>query len=418
MTDLAKPARPVPRWLHAWAVLTVAVTLVLLVLGQLVTSFGAGMADPIWPTEPWYLFVIGWQEPNRGYLIEHAHRIAGWTVGGVVGVLALGVWVTDQRKAARRIGLVGLVALLGAFGQFHGALIAQRDAVEITIPTGPVATMAAALGVVLLIAGAGVVRGVRGSGLRLLAVGALVAVMIQGLLGGFRVRLNALAGTDLAAVHGVFAQVVFCLLVSIAVLSGRPATAALPPAVRRPLGRPSLVLVGLLFVQLVWGAMVRHIPNSLNQRLHFLTAFLAVGAAVWLLRAGFSAPAARPRVARAGWVLGLLLAVQVTLGVEAWMGKFGEEARRGRLSSAFLPEAEKVTEKQAAIRSAHVLVGTGVLAAAVALALRVWTRDRSESESGSGWTRGGVEPESRVGVAPARVLTPTLTGLVQPGETP
>ena len=53
--------RPVPRWLHVWAIFTVAVTVVLLVLGQLVTSFRAGMADPIWPTEPWYLFVVGWQ---------------------------------------------------------------------------------------------------------------------------------------------------------------------------------------------------------------------------------------------------------------------------------------------------------------------------------------------------------------------
>src|SRR5215218_3591141 len=139
MTDPRQPDRPVPRWLHGWAVLTAAVTLVLLVLGQLVTSFRAGMADPVWPTEPWYLFVVGWQEPNTGYLIEHSHRIAGWTVGGVVGILALAVWRTEPRKVARWGGLVALFVLLAAFGQFHKAMIAQRDpAVPMTVPPTPV----------------------------------------------------------------------------------------------------------------------------------------------------------------------------------------------------------------------------------------------------------------------------------------
>ena len=52
------------------------------------------------------------------------------------------------------------------------------------------------------------VVGVKNAGLRLLGTAALIAVMIQGLLGGFRVKLNDLVGTDLAAVHGIFAQVV------------------------------------------------------------------------------------------------------------------------------------------------------------------------------------------------------------------
>jgi hypothetical protein len=64
------------------------------------------------------------------------------------------------------------------------------------------------------------------------------------------------------------------------------------------------------------------------------------------------------------------------------MGKFGEEARQGRSAAAFLPEAEKVSPKQAAIRTAHTLVGTGVLAAAVVFALRIRQRaiDGSEIE--------------------------------------
>ena len=370
MLDSLLPPRPVPRWLHSWAVLTVCATLVLLVIGQLVTSFRAGMADPIWPTEPWYL--LDNYKLDAGYLIEHAHRIVGFSVGGIVSVLALGMWWTEPRPVAKWVGILALITLLAGFGEFHRSLMVQRDpGVPVRVPMRAVGMMAGALAVVVAVAVAGVAGGARGGGLRFLGVAGLVAVMVQGLFGGFRVKLNELAGTDLAAVHGVFGQVVFSLLVAIGVLTARPPAGTLPAAPRCVLGRHSLALVGLLFVQLVWGAMVRHAPDSLNQRLHLLTAFLAVATAVWLLRAGFTTPAARPRFASAGWVLGVLIVLQVTLGVEAWMGKFGEEARRGKPAAAFLAEAERVTGKQAAVRTAHALVGTGLLAAAVALALRL-----------------------------------------------
>lgn len=399
MTDTAfNPPRPVPRWLHVLAVATAAVTLVLLVLGGLVTTFRVGMADPVWPTEPWYLFFIDWREPSRGFLIEHTHRLAGFTVGGLVGLLALGLWYTDPRSAARWAGLLGLVVLIGMFNQFHRAMMAQRDAATITVPVGAVGGMAGSLVLVLAPGIAGMMGRTRGSGLRLLGVVGLVAVMIQGLLGGFRVRLNELVGTDLAAVHGVFAQVVFSLLVCLAVLTGRPVTSELPDPTRRILGRLSLALVAVLFVQLIWGAMIRHAPTPLVQRLHLLTAFVAVAVAVWLLRVGFGNPAARPRVAFAGWVLGVLITLQVVLGVEAWMGKFNTNT---------LPELEVVTPEKAAIRTAHVLVGTGVLAAAVALAVAV--RRRREDDSPD------AEDTTRAGVLKATVEWPALVG-VQPGD--
>lgn len=416
MTDPAESARPVPRWLHAWAVLTVVATLALLVLGQLVTSFRAGMADPIWPTEPWYLFFH--YKVDFGYIIEHSHRKAGYVIGTVVSVLALGMWRTDPRKAARWTGLAALVVLLGAFGWFQAEVMRQDDPNWVTLPVAPVSTLAAALLTVLGLGLAGVMRRIPGSALRTFAVVVLVAVMAQGVLGGLRVRLNALKGPELATVHGVFAQVVFCLLVSLAVLTGRPVTTELPEASRRTLGRLSLALVGLLFVQLIWGAMVRHTPNALNQRLHFLTAFLAVAAAVWLLRVAFTTPAVRPRMAVTGRVLGVLITLQVALGVEAWMGKFGDEARQGKPAAAFLPEAEKVGVKQAAIRTAHTLVGTGVLAAAVVLALRVRERARVREHAGDGEVGGemiGRLEEAQTSPTHSRLShSHTLTA----GETP
>src|SRR5438874_3390194 len=86
------------RGLHRWAVLTAAATFGLLALGSVVTSFRVGMADPVWPTRPWHLFTISWDEPKPGFVIEHVHRLAGFLVGAVVAVLALWLWLTEPKK--------------------------------------------------------------------------------------------------------------------------------------------------------------------------------------------------------------------------------------------------------------------------------------------------------------------------------
>ena len=65
-----------------------------------------------------------------------------------------------------------------------------------------------------------------------------------------------------------------------------------------------------------------------------------------------------------------IVAVQVLLGVEAWMGKFaaaGPEMQK-------LPMQRAVTQSAAIIRTAHMLVGVALLAASVLLAFRVWRR--------------------------------------------
>src|SRR5207302_10806416 len=127
-------SHPVPRWLHVWAIACTVATLVLLCLGQMVTSFRAGMVDPVWPTKPWYLadnFML-----DFGYLIEHSHRIVAFAIGGLVAVLAFGLWACEPRKVARWAALAGLVVLLAGFGEFHRGLIVQRDtpAAEVKLP--------------------------------------------------------------------------------------------------------------------------------------------------------------------------------------------------------------------------------------------------------------------------------------------
>jgi cytochrome c oxidase assembly protein subunit 15 len=235
------------------------------------------------------------------------------------------------------------------------------SAADVRLPMGAVAVTCVGLGLVLAVAASGLAARQRGAGLRLLALLALVAVMIQGLLGGFRVKLNELVGTDLAAFHGVFAQVVLGLLVSLAVLTARPVEMPATVELRR-LRRWAGALAHLIFLQVAFGALVRHYPVPLAQRLHFLTAFLATAVAVLVIRAVLTNPLARGRAGALAWVLAGLVVVQLYLGVEAWMARFGQYT---------LPELVKVTPESGAIRSLHALVGSAVWATALALALRL-----------------------------------------------
>src|SRR5439155_25917737 len=122
--------RPVPRWVYGWTLGTVALTFVLLALGGFVTSFRVGMADPVWPTEPWYLannFKL-----DFGYLVEHSHRIAAYLVGLAASVLALAVWWQEPNRKLRRGGIAAIVALLAAFGLFNMQMRSVWDRLQVT----------------------------------------------------------------------------------------------------------------------------------------------------------------------------------------------------------------------------------------------------------------------------------------------
>jgi heme A synthase len=367
MTDSVSIPWSPPRWLRRWAAGTLALLFALLALGAVVTSFRVGMADPVWPTRPWHLFTISWQEPSPGFLVEHLHRLAGFTAGAAVAVLAVGLWLTESRPVLRWGGFAALVALLVAFGQLHGTLMKHQrlsaEAGEVLAPASWADALAPTLFALALVgslafraAGADA----PGRGLRLLGVLLLVAVMAQGVLGGLRVYLNALFGTDLAAIHGVFSQVVLALAVAVVVCSAPRRDA---PADDRwhPDGaavRWGVIAAAVVFAQVVAGAVLRHTTSPLGPRLHLLIAFLVVSATAAAARNLRCAPCGIRRLT----VLSAALAgVQVLLGVEAWMLRF----KAGVVASAWQP----VTVPDALTRTAHALAGYALFAAAVALAL-------------------------------------------------
>ncbi|GIW80772.1 MAG: cytochrome aa3 oxidase assembly protein CtaA [Gemmatales bacterium] len=276
-------------WLHVLAVFTVAATLVLITLGSLVTTYRVAMADPIWPTTPWHLFTVSWQQADPGYLLEHAHRLAGY----IVGILSIGLAVACWSVAARRR-------------------------------------------------------------LRWLGVAALAGVSIQGLLGGFRVRLNEWLGTDLAVVHGSFAAIVLSLLAIIAATTSRrwdESHRADDLDRARHIWRLAFGLVVCIFVQIAFGAMVRHTYSSLAQRAHLAFAFVVTTATVWLVFAVMHE--ANTGVLRPlSCVLAAVVGLQILVGVEAWMIRYSAAS----------------TARQIGTRTIHVLLGQLALASAVVLA--------------------------------------------------
>jgi cytochrome c oxidase assembly protein subunit 15 len=289
----AVPSFPrVPRWLHAWAVLTALAALPLVSLGAEVTTRQVGMVDDRGFRAPWHLFTVSVGDRGLGYLIEHGHRLAGFVVGICCIVLALGMTAFARGAFYRSLGWV-----------------------------------------------------------------ALAAVSVQGLLGIFRVNLHLFFGPLLATVHGCFAQLVFATLAGVAVLTSRDGMACGPPALARfrPLG---LALAALVYVQVVFGAVTRHLFDRTAQRFHVLLAFVVVLGVVDLTRALWRG-ADRP-LRRALVVLGALVLIQPILGVEAWLRRFGAGVPPDVIGSGGV---------LGLVRSAHQVVGTLLFATAVALAL-------------------------------------------------
>jgi heme A synthase len=351
--------RPVPRWLHVWAIVTVVDAAILLLLGGFVTSFRVGMADPVWPTEPWYLannFKV-----DFGYLVEHTHRIAGWLLAPLGTVLTFGAWAYEPRRRLRWLGIAALALLVVAFFAFQIAL-AKAPVGEEGLPV--FATLAiAGLSVVFVLAAGYRAWAGGGTGdlIRAVVVIGMIAAMTQGLLGGVRVRYDQVAGRQLSAVHGVVGQVVFALLMAVAVLSSKPRPGTLIPAdVSRKLRWQTTTLVLFTLVQIVWGAWIRHFPGPLSNRLHLLFAFVVVGFATLAIKQTLSDPIARDRLKIPTYFLMGLITLQVLLGVEAWVGKF---------LTGTLPEFERITAGKAFLRTAHAHVGAWVLAVSVAFAL-------------------------------------------------
>lgn len=278
-------------WPHRIAVILAAATFPLLFIGGLVTSKGAGLAVPDWPTTFGYnMFLYPWSKMVGGIFYEHSHRLVASFVGLLTMALALIFWLRERRNWLRWLGL-----------------------------------------------------------------SALGLVIIQGVLGGLRV---VLLEHTLAVVHAATAQFFFALTVCLAMFTshewrGAPIDRRLNDGGR--LRRLCAVTTGLIYLQIVFGAVLRHTGERLDAHLIF-AALVALHVFLVVTRvsrhAGDIASLNRPAL-----LLFLLLTLQIGLGVASYVIKF---TTLWRLSGDLV----------VLITTTHLAVGALMLAASVALTLR------------------------------------------------
>jgi cytochrome c oxidase assembly protein subunit 15 len=101
------------KWLNRFAWLTCVATLLLICSGGMVTSKGVGLAVPDWPTTFGYnMFLFPVSKWVGGILFEHAHRLLGSAVGFLTIILAVWLWLREDRKWLRNLGGIALAAVI------------------------------------------------------------------------------------------------------------------------------------------------------------------------------------------------------------------------------------------------------------------------------------------------------------------
>jgi heme a synthase len=106
-------------WLHRYAKLVAACTVLLIAAGGMVTSTGSGLAVPDWPnTYGWFMFSFPFEKWVGGIFYEHGHRLIASTVGFLTVILALWTWRVEPRRWVRWLGVsaLGAVILQGLLG--------------------------------------------------------------------------------------------------------------------------------------------------------------------------------------------------------------------------------------------------------------------------------------------------------------
>lgn len=198
---------PASLGLARYAKLVVIAAFWLIFTGGYTTTAGAGMAFPDWPLSNGSLNPNGWLT-NFFMFLEHGHRLTAGLVATLVAVLF--GWVLLRRSSLPR----------AAFW---------------------------------------------------LALGALVGVLAQAVLGGLRVILDpqgiaATTGTiatTFRVLHGCFAQVELCLVVALAAVLSPVWPQIAAQTDFRKIARLGWITVGVVFLQLIVGATMRHLGAGL-----------------------------------------------------------------------------------------------------------------------------------------------------------
>ncbi len=193
--------------------------------------------------------------------------------------------------------------------------------------------------------------------LRRVSVVALVAVIIQGIMGGLRVTEIS---TTLAIIHGCFGQVFLCIVVALVAMSSRrwPGTAAPRDALTTRAVRFWTVVIPLaVFGQLILGAVLRHLHIGLGW--HIMGAMVVGVVLIMASQHIYNPRPLNPESRRAMNAIFALYGVQLLLGLMTFL--------------VLRPLGSPVTTvTQAYLPTVHVGVGAAILASSVYLALKTY----------------------------------------------
>ena len=306
-------------WPHRWAVVLACATFPLVWVGGLVTTTDAGMAVPDWPTTYGYNpLLYPWQSWLAGpwdLFVEHGHRLLAMLVGTLTIGLAIVLWRTERRRWVGRLGLA-----------------------------------------------------------------ALALVIFQGVLGGMRVLLDE---RTLAMLHGCTGPLFFALTVALVVFTSRRwqegATGdEAPSGAAANVRRVAVVTAILAYLQIVLGAVLRHVPVDsepgtfvLAVWFHLIMAAMLVFHITWLVVLVLRHWRSTKLLVRLAVLLGVLSGVQVLLGASTWIVSYSVP----QWAAGLVPLGGWANRAggwlETHVVTAHAAVGSLLLATALVIALLV-----------------------------------------------
>ena len=248
--------------------------------------------------------------------------------------------------------------------------------------------MGAAVGMTTIVLGIAIGKTDSRRWVQVLAAAAVGLVIAQGILGGMRVRADAVL---LARIHGCVAPLFFAVVVGLAAVTSKrwatPARVTQDSALRK-LFLLAVAITIMSYVQLVVGAHLRHVgPNATADMFRLALVFHLILAAALLIQiavVAFSVLRTRRIYMPALWpalFLLLLMMLQVSLGLWTWTLKYswpGSVLGEWQFTSGWTNTAGSFA--QSATVTAHVVNGSLILGTSLLLALRLF-RSMSHSQA-------------------------------------
>jgi len=273
-------------WL--FAATACSATFLLVIIGGVVTSEEAGLAVPDWPTSfesNMFLYPLSKMISQSDVYYEHTHRLFGSLVGLTVLALTGDSWLAGQRRWLAKV--ISLALLLVLFqGLLGGMRVEQADLNAGTVPEWKERAKETfdALG---------------------------------------------LTADRLRVFHGVLGQVFLGFLVAIAAFSSRTWRDAVNSAGHRLSAGDrslSIAFITCILIQLLLGAVTRHVSRDPFVLIHLVFAFVVAGAGLMVAVRRLSVPGQIASLRRNSGAIATLIIVQLTLGFSAFVLTAGDES--------------------------------------------------------------------------------------------